>query len=75
MPALRHERALARPTSLTAPGRYLKNQTTYLFGLQPPAAHADVEDRPIYAAAYRTVACLSDMKLAPGGRRRMRTVS
>ena len=75
MPALRHERAPPRPTSLIAPGRDLKNQTTYLYGLRAPVAHAGVEDRPIYAAAYRIVACLSDMKLARGARRRMRTVS
>jgi hypothetical protein len=65
----------ARPTSPSALGWHLKNQTTCLFGLRPPVAHVGVEDRPIYAPAYRTVACPSDMKLASGARRRMRTVS
>jgi len=54
----------ARPKSLSALGRHLKNQTTCLFGFRPPVAHVGVEDRPIYAPAYRTVACPSDMKLA-----------
>jgi len=65
-----HNASAADITS--ALGRHLKNQTTCLFGLRPPVG---VEDRPIYAPAYRTGARPSDVKLAPGARRRMRTVS
>jgi hypothetical protein len=67
--------ASAADIKLSELGHHLKNQTICLFDLQPPVAHAGVEDRPIYAPAYRTVACPSDMKLARGARRRMRTVS
>ena len=66
----------ARAADITsALGRHLKNQTTSLIGFRSPVAQAGVEDRPIYAPAYRTGACPSDVKLAPGARRRMRTVS
>jgi hypothetical protein len=63
------------PTSLSALGRHLKNQTTSFFGLQPLVALADVEDRPIYVPAYRSGDRPFDVKLDPGARRRMRTVS
>src|SRR6516165_727762 len=62
------------PTSLSALGR-LKNQTTSFFGLQPLVAHADVGDGPIYVPAYRSGERPFDVKLDPGARRRMRTVS
>jgi hypothetical protein len=39
----------------------LENQTTSFFHLQPFVAHADVEDRPIYVPAYRSVDCRVDV--------------
>ena len=53
----------------------LENQTTFFFGLQLFVAHADVEDRPIYAPAYRSGDYPLDVKLDLDARRRMRTVS
>jgi hypothetical protein len=54
------------PTSLSALGRHLENQTTSFFGLQSLVAHADVEDRPIYVPAYRSGDRPFDVKLDPG---------
>src|SRR6516165_341833 len=53
----------------------LENQTTSFFGFQPSVPHAGVEDTHICVLACRSGDCPLYVKLDPGARRRMRTVS